>query len=37
MRGSLSSEPIQTCTYTVSLANASMSVVVPPTTFDWPM
>src|SRR6266478_5181861 len=37
IRGSLSSVPIQICTNTASLAYATMSVVVPPTTWDCPM
>ena len=37
LRGSLSSAPIQICANTVSLTYATMSVVVPPTTSDWPM
>src|SRR6266481_248339 len=37
IRGSLSSAPIQICTNTLSLAYATMSVVVPPTTWDCPM
>src|SRR5437868_6789237 len=37
LRGSLSSAPIQICMKSWSLAIATISVVVPPTTFDWPM
>src|SRR4029453_4848355 len=37
IRGSLSSAPIQICSNTQLLAIATMSVVVPPTTWDWPM